>query len=767
MVQRGNSTLGDALILFAVHCVRWALFPKEDIFQPEVATDLLYFFERISFIVIVLGRSRCLSNSGQSCFPKGSVQGARDRLAQRDLTTKTEVMLSLIRLECYFGLTAGHRFYSFAKTEVQMSETREFQTETRQLLDLMIHSIYSSKEIFLRELISNASDAIDKLRYEAISNSNLLSDGGDFEITLEADSAARTLTISDNGIGMSHDEVVSHIGTIAKSGTREVLNKMKEAKSEGTVNELIGQFGVGFYSSFIVAEKVVLTTRRADSDKAVLWESTGDGTYTIGETTKEGRGTTITLHLKPADSENGLNDFTNNWEVERIVKKYSDFISYPIKLKEEKTEKEKDAEGNEIEGGKETTTIEWRTLNSMKPIWTRSKSDVKEEEYKEFYHHISHDWNSPLETILYNAEGRIQYTALLFIPEKAPFDFYYQSYKIGLHLYVKKILVDEALEDLLPHYLRFVKGIVDSPDLPLNISREMLQVDRQITAIRKGITSKILSTLKTMLEKDRDKYIAFYKEFGPAIKEGAGNDYENKDKLENLLLFSSSNDAEKLTTLKEYVERMHPGQKEIYFITGESRAMIENSPHMEAVREKGYEVLYLLDPVEELVLQQLATFDEKPFKGLGKGELDLDADADEESKKKKEEERKEKAKTYEDMFKTLKDKLSETIREVKLSSHLKSAPAAIIRDEFEMSPHLKRILSRAGEDVTKTKYTLELNADHEIVKGLKTKFDANHEDPAVTETAEILLGYALIAAGAEIANPISFNDKLLKLLSKA
>ncbi len=647
-----------------------------------------------------------------------------------------------------------------------MSETREFQTETRQLLELMIHSIYSSKEIFLRELISNASDAIDKLRYEAISNSSLLSDGGDFEITLEADAAARTLTISDNGIGMSHDEVVSHIGTIAKSGTREVLNKMKEAKSEGAVNELIGQFGVGFYSSFIVAEKVVLTTRRAGSDKAVLWESTGDGTYTIGEATKEGRGTTITLHLKPADSENGLNDFTNNWEVERIVKKYSDFISYPVKLKEEHTEKEKDADGNEIEGGKETTTIEWRTLNSMKPIWTRSKADVKEEEYKEFYHHISHDWNSPLETILYNAEGRIQYTALLFIPEKAPFDFYYQSYKIGLHLYVKRILIDEALEDLLPHYLRFVKGIVDSPDLPLNISREMLQIDRQITAIRKGITSKILGTLKTMLEKDRDKYIAFYKEFGPAIKEGAGNDYENKDKLENLLLFSSSNDAEKLTTLKEYVERMHPGQKEIYFITGESRAMIENSPHMEAVREKGYEVLYLLDPVEELVLQQLATFDEKPFKGLGKGELDLDADADEESKKKKEEERKEKAKTYEDMFKSLKEKLSETIREVKLSAHLKSAPAAIVRDEFEMSPHLKRILSRAGEDVSKTKYTLELNADHEIVKGLKAKFDANHEDPAVAETAEVLLGYALIAAGAEIANPISFNDKLLKLLSK-
>lgn len=649
-----------------------------------------------------------------------------------------------------------------------MSETREFQTETKQLLDLMIHSIYSNKEIFLRELISNSSDAIDKLRFEAISHKDMLSEGEDYEIAIELDTNARTLTLSDNGIGMSHDEVVTNIGTIAKSGTREALEKMKEAKSEGAVNDLIGQFGVGFYSSFIVADKVTLLTRRANdsADKATVWESTGDGSYNIDSANKETRGTTITLHLKSTDEEAGMKDFASNWVIEDIIKKYSDFISYPVKLKEEREEKEKDAEGNEIENGETKTVIEWKTVNSMKPIWTRSKSDVTEEEYKEFYHHISHDWNSPMETILYKAEGRIEYTSLLFIPEKAPHDFYYQSYKTGLHLYVKRVLIDEALEDLLPHYLRFVKGVVDSPDLPLNISREMLQVDRQIGAIRKGITSKILSTLKDWMEKDRDKYIKFYKEFGPAIKEGAGNDFENKEKLQELLLFSSSNDKEKLTTLKEYVERMHPDQKEIYFIVGDSRLMIENSPHLEAVKEKGYEVLYLLDPVEELVLQQLGSYQEKHFKGLGKGELDLDEEKDEETKKKKEEERKEKEKTYEEFFNAVKEKLNNSVKEVKLSHHLKSAPAAIVRDEFEMSPYLQRILSRAGEEVPKSNHTLELNGEHDIVKKMKSAFDANKDDAGIAETAEMLLGYALIAAGAELPNPVAFNEKLLKLMSK-
>ncbi|HNA79532.1 MAG TPA: molecular chaperone HtpG, partial [Turneriella sp.] len=463
------------------------------------------------------------------------------------------------------------------------TQTFEFQAETRQLMDLMIHSIYSHKEIFLRELISNASDAIDKRKFLGLTDKSVTQETNNF-IRIEVDKTARRLTITDTGIGMSRDEVVQNIGTIARSGTKELIEKAKASKD---AVDLIGQFGVGFYSAFMVADKITMITRRANEESATRWVSTGAGTYTIDDDSRATPGTTITLDLKPADKENGLADFCDEFEIESVVKKYSDFITYPILMK--KTVYKTVGEGQDA---KTEESIEEATLNSMKPIWTRSKSDVKDEEYNEFYKHISHDWEDPLKVISYRAEGRIEYVALLYLPKRAPFDLYYTSFKGGLQLYVKKVLILERAEELLPRYLRFVRGVIESADLPLNISREILQQDRHITAIRKGLTTKIISTLTDLLEKEREKYADFYREFGPAIKEGASTDFEHKDKLAGLLLFASSADKEKTTTLQEYIDRMKAEQKEIYYLSGESRLTLENSPHTESLRAKGYEILY-------------------------------------------------------------------------------------------------------------------------------------------------------------------------------
>ncbi|HYX25848.1 MAG TPA: molecular chaperone HtpG, partial [Thermoanaerobaculia bacterium] len=438
-------------------------------------------------------------------------------------------------------------------------ETLQFQAETRQLLDLMIHSLYSNKEIFLRELISNASDALDRLRFEALTRPELLEGDEELKIRLEADRNLRTLSIHDNGIGMSREEVIANIGTIAKSGTRELVERIKEGESQQSIAELIGQFGVGFYSSFMASERVVLVTRRAGETAATRWESTGDGTYTVEETEKPGRGTSITLYLKPEDKDNGVDDYSDRWVISRIVRRYSDFVSYPIILKAEKDPEIEDLAKEKETGEKPVMPLEEKTLNTMKPIWTRPQSEVKPEDYNEFYKHIAHDWTEPLKVISYKAEGRIEYQALLFIPAQAPYDLYYVASKPGLQLYVKRIQILEKCEDLLPQYLRFVRGVVDSPDLALNVSREMLQQDRFITLIRKGLTKKVLDVLQEMREKEPETYLKFWAEFGRAIKEGVSSDYENKEKLLELLVFQSSNDPEnpeKLTTLKEYVERM-------------------------------------------------------------------------------------------------------------------------------------------------------------------------------------------------------------------
>ncbi|HEV2856259.1 MAG TPA: molecular chaperone HtpG [Thermoanaerobaculia bacterium] len=642
-------------------------------------------------------------------------------------------------------------------------ETLQFQAETRQLLDLMIHSLYSNKEIFLRELISNASDALDRLRFEALTKPELLEGDEKLEIRLEADRKNRTLTIHDNGIGMNREEVIANIGTIAKSGTREMVERLKQGESQQAIAELIGQFGVGFYSSFMAAERVVLTTRRAGETSAVRWESTGDGTYTIEEAEKPGRGTTITLHLKPEDKDNGIDDFSDRWVISRIVHRYSDFVSYPILLKAEKDPEIEDLAKERETGEKPEMPLEEKVLNSMKPIWTRPPSEVTQDEYKEFYRHISHDWTEPLKVIPYKAEGRIEYQALLFIPSQAPYDLYYVASKPGLQLYVKRIQIMEKCEDLLPQYLRFVRGVVDSPDLQLNVSREMLQQDRFITLIRKGLTKKVLDTLEEMKNKEEETYLKFWGEFGRAIKEGASSDYENKERLLELLVFQSSNDPEKLTTLKDYVARMKEGQNEIYYLTGESRSQVESSPHLEAFKEKGYEVLYLVDPVDELLTQSLNEYGGKRLKSVGKGTVSLGS---EEEKKQTEEELKAKEEEMKPLLDLLQQKLDANVKQVRLTNRLTQSPVCLVGAEHDYSPQLEKLLQKGKGGGPKQRRIMELNPRHEILARMTERFEKDKEDPLLEDYAQLLFGYGLIAEGGELPDPVRFNRAVADLMTR-
>src|SRR5437667_267825 len=571
------------------------------------------------------------------------------------------------------------------------TETFQFQAEARQVLDLMIHSLYTQKEIFLRELISNASDALDRLRFEALSRPELIGPDEKLEIWIESDPKARTLTISDNGIGMSREEVVANIGTIAKSGTRELLESLRDKPSE-TLTTLIGQFGVGFYSAFMAADRVTLLTRRAGEEKAVQWESSGDGTFTVTEASKFTRGTSITLHLKKFEEDAEVDDFTEKWVIERIVKRYSDFVAYPIIYKSHDT-KEPD-----------------RTLNSMKPIWTRPRSEVKDDEYKEFYKHISHDWNEPMKTWSFRAEGRSEYQALLFVPSQAPFDLFYATSKFGLHLYVRRVLIMEHCEDLLPPYLRFLRGVVDSADLPLNVSRQRLQEDRHIAQIRKWLTKKVLDSLEELQKNENEKYIGLWNEFGRVLKEGI-SDFDNKDKLTALFLFNSSNDAEKPTTLKDYVARMKSDQNAIYYLTGPSRRAVENSPHLEAFKDKGYEVLYMVDPVDEMLVQWLSEFEGKALKSISKGVADLGEDKN----------LKEKETEFSALTAALQTKLDDRVKEVRLSSRLTSSPACLVVSEGDVSPHLEKLLNQVKGETSKQKRIMELNPNHEIVARMRDR----------------------------------------------
>ena len=648
-------------------------------------------------------------------------------------------------------------------TTTTAPETHTFQAETRQLLDLMIHSLYTNKEIFLRELISNASDACDRLRFEALTTEGLLDGDETLEIRIESDQDGRTLTIQDNGVGMSRDEVVANIGTIAKSGSREMMQKMAagEKPTDEQLGELIGQFGVGFYSAFMVADKVTLVTRRAGETTATRWVSEGAGEYTLEEAQRDGRGTTITLHLKEVDKDSGVEDFTDQWVIQRIVKRYSDFVTYPVIFKDEREEVEKDDDGNPIEGGKKSIVVEDKTLNSMKPIWTRPESEVEDSEYAEFYKHISHDWNEPMKTLRYRAEGRIEYQALLFLPSQAPFDLHYYAYEYGLQLYVRRVMIMDRCEDLLPRYLRFMKGVVDSSDLPLNISRQRLQEDRHISQMRKWLTKKILDTLADLKKNDEEKYLEFWTQFGKSMKEGLSSDFDNKDKLLPLILFESSHDAEKLTTLAEYVERMGEDQEDIYYLTGDSRSAIDNSPHLEAFKAKGGEVLYLTDTVDELVVQHLFDFEGKKLKSVGKGTVELGS---KEEKEQQEKEVKEKEESHKDLLEALQKHLDEHIKQVRLSTRLTVSPACLVGAEHDYSPQLEKLLQKGEGGGPKQRRILELNPDHEILGRLQERYAANADDPLVGEYGELLMGYALLAEGTELPDAVRFNQLVATMM---
>jgi molecular chaperone HtpG len=641
-------------------------------------------------------------------------------------------------------------------------EEFQFQAETTRLLDLMIHSLYTNKEIFLRELISNASDALDRLRFEALTNPALLEDDDKYEIRLDADKESMTLSISDTGIGMSRDEVITNIGTIAKSGTHELRKNIEESFSRNMVADLIGQFGVGFYSSFMVADRVTLVTRKAGEMTATKWESTGAGSYSLTEGERAGRGTTVTLHLKPVDPENGIEDFTDQWTLSRIVKRHSDFVTYPIICKQVR---EEPGSGGIVNEPEPTVSIEDKILNSMKPIWSRPQAEVSESEYAEFYRHISHDWTEPFKTVSLKAEGTIEYQALLFIPSQAPHDLFYHGSQSGLRLYAKRVMVMENCENLLPRYLRFIKGVVDSADLPLNISRQTLQQDRHITQIRKWLTKKVLDMMAELFEKDYDKYLKFWGQFGRALKEGVSSDYENKDKILSLLLFESSGDPEKLTTLKGYVERMRDGQDEIYYLTGESRNVVENSPHLEAFKEKGYEVLYLTEPVDELLAQSLWDYEGKRLKSVGKGTVKLGDDEEEKEKAQAELMRKEEESA--DLLTALQKAVDEHVKQVRLSNRLVSSPACLVGTEMDYSPQMERLLQKGKGGGPRQRRILELNPNHEIFIKAYERFKQNKEDRSIGECAELLLGYSLLAEGSEIPDPTKFNRLVVDLMLKA
>ena len=639
-------------------------------------------------------------------------------------------------------------------------EQLEFQAEARQLLDLMVHSVYSNKDSFLRELISNASDALDKLRLEAFRNKDLNVDTSDLHIEIEVDKGARTLTVRDNGIGMTRDEVVGLIGTLAKSGTAELRQQLREAKNAAASEELIGQFGIGFYSTFMVADTVELRTRKAGESAAIRWESSGEGTYTIESVDDALQGTSVKLHLKPDDPEDELHDYTSDSTIKALVKQYSDFIAWPIRM-----EVERRTPASE-EGGEDVVTVETETINSMKALWARPKDEVSDEEYKEFYKHIAHAWDDPLEVIPMKAEGTFEYQALLFIPSHAPFDLFNQDSKVGVQLYVKRVFIMSDCDQLMPHYLRFVKGVVDAQDMSLNVSREILQQDRQINAIRRRLTKKVLSTIKEMQSGRQENYRTFWTQFGRVLKEGLLSDFENQDTLLRISSFASTHSEEKPTTLAGYIERMKDGQEQIFYATGESRQQLLNSPHLEAFKAKGYEVLLLTDPVDEVWVGSVTEFDGKPLQSVAKGEVDLDSG---DEKTAHEAERHDQERDFADLLTWLKETLSDHVKEVRLSTRLTESPACLITDTFGITPALARMYRASGQAVPVGKRILELNPNHPLITGLQQAQKAGGDDAQMrrlVETAELLYGTALLAEGGALEDPAKLAGLLADRLAR-
>ena len=640
------------------------------------------------------------------------------------------------------------------------TEKKEFKTEVQQLLDLVIHSLYSNKDIFLRELISNGSDAIDRLRFEALSNKELIKDDPEFRIKLFVDNEAKTLRIEDNGIGMTRDELEKNIGTIAHSGTRQFMEELKKGKAKANP-ELIGQFGVGFYSAFMVADNVMLKTRPANGDESWTWESSGDGTYEISEGGRDKRGTEITLHLNESSR-----DYIVEFRLRQIIKKYSDFVEYPVVMDIIRDEPPMDDEGKPKEGAEKQTTVTEETLNSMKAIWMRPKSEVKKEEYNEFYKHVSHDYTDPLKTIHYSAEGKIEFKALLYLPAKAPFDMFQQEgTKHGIHLYVKRIFIMDNCEALLPRYLRFAKGVVESNDLPLNVSREILQEDVIIKRIEKSVTTKTLSVLKSMMKKSGDDYLSFYREFGKVLKEGIEVDPTNKDKIKDLLLFESSKtEPGKYVSLKEYTERMVLDQKEIYYITGTSRNAVENSPHLEVFKKKEIEVLFMIESVDEFILSGFGEYDKKKLKSIAQGDIDLGT---EEEKTIAEEQKKEASGKYTKLIKKVQDSLKDDVKEVRLSDRLTDSASCLVTDDGDMNPQMERIFAAMNQAVPETKRILELNPDHPVIETMNDLFAADKKNPKLTDYSELLYDQALLTEGIAIKDPARFARLVTDLMVQA
>jgi len=633
-----------------------------------------------------------------------------------------------------------------ATAESQSKQTMGFQAEVKQLLQLMIHSLYSNKEIVLRELISNASDAADKLRFEAISNGSLYENDSELKINITFDKDARTLTIADNGIGMRREEVINNIGTIAKSGTKEFFQNLTGDQAKDA--NLIGQFGVGFYSSFIIADKVTLITRRAGETEAIKWESGGEGDFTIETTEKAGRGTEVILHLREGEDE-----FLNDWKLKTIIRKYSDHITLPIVMKKSEWK-----DGENGEGGQMVTTDEDETINKASALWARSKSDITEEEYNEFYKHVSHDYEKPLAYTHSRVEGKQEYISLLYVPGKAPFDLYDRDRRQGIKLYVKRVFILEDAEKLMPQYLRFVRGVIDSADLPLNVSREILQDSRDVEAIKNGSVKKVLSLLEDVAENKPEDYAKFWNEFGRVLKEGPGEDFANKDKIAGLLRFASTHadTEEQNVSLKAYIERMKPEQEAIYYITADTFAAAKNSPHLEIFRKKGIEVLLMSDKVDEWLLGGLTEFEGKKLQSIAKGDLDLgklEDDADKEAQKQVEENAK-------DLVERLKAALGDTVKEVKVTHRLTDSPACLVAGEHDLSGNLARILKAAGQKAPDSKPVLEINPTHRLVE----KLGAEADDAKFADYAHVLFDQALLAEGGQLEDPASFVKRMNSLI---
>lgn len=622
-------------------------------------------------------------------------------------------------------------------------ETLGFQTEVKQLLHLMIHSLYSNKEIFLRELISNASDAEDKLRFEALSNDALYENDGDLNIRLSFDEEAKTVTITDNGIGMTRDEVIANLGTIAKSGTADFLQNLTGDSQKDS--QLIGQFGVGFYSAFIVADKVDVFTRKAGADKSegVHWSSKGEGEFEIASVEREQRGTEIVLHLKEEETE-----FANGWRLRSLVKKYSDHIAFPVIMKSEPMPAE---EGKEPEEPKD------ETVNEATALWTMSKSEVKEEDYKAFYKHISHDFQDPLTWSHNRVEGKLEYTSLLYIPSKAPFDLYNREVPRGLKLYVQRVFIMDEAEQFLPLYLRFVKGVVDSKDLSLNVSREILQSDSTVESMKSALTKRVLDMLGKMAKNEPEKYQDFWNEFGQVIKEGLGEDFANKEKLSKLLRFASTHgDSTQNISLEDYVGRMKESQDKIYYVSAESHAAGISSPHMEIFRKKGIEVLVLSDRIDGWMISYLSEFEGKHLQDITKGELDLGEIEDEEDKKHKEEA----SKTYESLLNQIKELLKDKVEDVRVTNRLTDSPACLVAGAHDMDAQMKKIMEAAGQKVPETKPSFEINPEHPLVKQLNDE----QNDDRFNDLTNVLFDQAVLAMGEQLKEPGAFVSRLNKLL---